>query len=704
MKPWWAHLRLKVLAFGIVMSVMPLAVFGWYSMTEAKAAQLEVAQAQNQAAARIVAEELDQFVGHLLTQMQLLTRTADGDLTGTDRLAMERVLYALLRDAPYLEDVSLVAGDGSEVLRVSRREVTAGTAAASLAGSPLWQQMLLGRAAVGPVTLDADGRPLVQVGVPMPSGGGGLVGRATLRGLMANIVAVRGAGDLRIHVLETSGRLIADSDFSLVLAGTQVPLPPDGLTPYVSVTGEDALGTAVSLTDLPWRVVGETPLAAAMVPVRRLSYEYAGGAVVLMLLVIAVSVVFGLQLTEPLERLEAGARRVGQGDLDYRIPAGGRDELGRLVSAFNSMTERLQAQSDALRKERDQLDTVVTAVGAGLALIDADGQVLWVNRTLSGWFPGPMLGRRCWEALGRLNCPGAGGGTCCTGGAEQQVLVNGRPRVMRYTAHPLEGAAGPGEPSRLAVVEDVTDRRTMEAMVLQSEKLAAVGQLAAGVAHEINNPLAVIQAYAQDLEERLQEEGAAALQEQGELASYLQQLQVQAQRCKGITTNLLDFARRGPTEPQPVDAAGVAQATAALVGARARRAGVMIRVDLPAGLPPVRATRDQLQQVFLNLVTNALDALEETRGGEIYLTGSGGGAGGTDQVSLTVADTGPGMDPVTLARAMEPFFTTKPPGRGTGLGLSTCYGIITGLGGQITIASELGKGTTATFTLPVWRE
>ncbi|HYF78288.1 MAG TPA: hypothetical protein VD973_14190, partial [Symbiobacteriaceae bacterium] len=237
MKPWRAQLKLKVLAFGIVMSILPLAVFGWYSMTEARAAQLEVAQAQNQAGARIVAEELNQFVRQLLTHMELLTRTADGDLTGTDRPAQERVLYALLRDAPYLEDVSLVARDGRELLRVTRREVTAAGAPATFAGSPLWQEMLLGHAAVGPVALDGDGRPLVQVGVPMPAGGG-LIGRATLRGLMTNIAAVRGAGDLRIHVLDSSGRLIADSDFSLVLAGARVPLSPDGLTPYISVTDE----------------------------------------------------------------------------------------------------------------------------------------------------------------------------------------------------------------------------------------------------------------------------------------------------------------------------------------------------------------------------------------------------------------------------------------------------------------------------------
>jgi len=159
MKPWRAQLKLKVLAFGIVMSILPLAVFGWYSMTEARAAQLEVAQAQNQAGARIVAEELNQFVRQLLTHMELLTRTADGDLTGTDRPAQERVLYALLRDAPYLEDVSLVARDGRGLLRVSRREVTAPGAPATFAGSRCGRRCCWGMLPWGRWRLMARGAP-----------------------------------------------------------------------------------------------------------------------------------------------------------------------------------------------------------------------------------------------------------------------------------------------------------------------------------------------------------------------------------------------------------------------------------------------------------------------------------------------------------------------------------------------------------------
>ena len=696
MSRWFSHLKLKVLSFGIAMSIAPLALFGWYGLEAARSGQAEIVQAQNRAAAKIVAEDLAQFVHNIITQMQLLSRTLGGDLVRLEDGERERVLYALLRDVPYLEEVAVTDVTGRELVRVSRREVPTGTEQSSWAGTPLWADISRGGAALGPVTLDADGRPLFAVGVPLESRAGALVARATLRGLLANIAAVRGSGNTRIHVLDEAGRLIGDTDFSLVLAGAKAPLPGDERVPYASVTGDPALGVSAPVPGLPWRVVGETTLSAAMAPVRRLALEFGAGALVLMVVVVALSVVFGLQLTVPVEGLEEGARRVGAGDLSVRIPEGGRDELGRLARAFNAMTSRLQAQGAALRDERDRLDTVVSSIGAGLVLIDSEGKVLWVNRTLSEWIPGPLVGRFCWDAVGQPNCAGCAAG-CDTTDGERQVEIGGRRRLLRYHTYVL-GEGRPDEPARLEVLEDVTERRSMEAMVLQSEKLAAVGQLAAGVAHEINNPLAVISAYAEDLDDRLKDEGAVALERSGELSAYLSQLQVQVRRCKSITMNLLDFARRGSTTPEPVDVGEVARQTAALIGPRARRAGVQVQVGITEGLPLVRATRDQLQQVFLNLFTNSLDSMEQTGSGEIRVSVSEGGG----MLRVTVADTGSGMDAATLERAMEPFFTTKPPGRGTGLGLSTCYGIITGLGGRMSLESSPGEGTRVTLDLALW--
>jgi len=698
MTRWWGHLRLKVLAFGIAMSVLPLTIFGWYGLQVARSAQVEIVSAQNQAAAQIVAEELAQFVQQITTQLALLARLEGSDLLAAPLGEQERILYTLLRDVAYLEELSLVNGAGDEVARASRREVIAGQAPRNLSNSPLWEALRRGENTLGTATIDVDGRPLFAVGVPLPGGEGALVARPTLRGLIDNIAAVQATGSTRIHVIDGEGRLIGDTDFSRVLAGNRPALPDRTDLPYRSLTGDDAFGSLIAVPGLPWQVLAETTVADAMAPVQRLAVEFALGALFLMAVVVGLSIVFGLQLTVPLERLEAGARRVGSGDFTTRVAEGGRDELGRLVHSFNAMTERLQAQAAEMRAERDRLDTVVSSIGAGLALIDPDGRILWVNRRLAEWFPGELVGAPCWQSLGRTDCPGLLNGCNSGPGVEREVLIGGRQRLVRYRTYGIDGA-GPGEPARLEVLEDVTERRAMEQMVLQSEKLAAVGQLAAGVAHEINNPLAVISAYAEDLSDRLKDEGAAALEEGGELTGYLQQLQIQVQRCKGITSNLLDFARRGPANPEPVDLVQVAQATASLVAPRARKAGAAIRVE-SAIIPPVRASRDQLQQVFLNLITNAVDAIEERGGTRVAITAAVTDGG----VRVVVADDGPGMDPETRERAMEPFFTTKPPGKGTGLGLAMCYGIIAGLGGRLWLESEPDRGTAVIFELPVWNE
>lgn len=696
MTRWFGHLRLKVLAFGIAMSVLPVSIYGWYGLAAARSAQVEVVQAQNRAAAETVAEELARFVDGITTQLELLARLDGGQLVWAPASEQKRVLYTLLRDTPYLEEVSLVDAGGVEVARASRREVVAGQPPARHADAPYWDAITSGESTVGPVTFDDYGRPLFTVGVPLPGGTGALIARPTLRGLIDSLAAVQAAGAVRTHVFDDTGRLIGDSDFSLVLAGYRWEDTGDSGLPYRSLTGDDAFGHVAEVPGLKWRVLAETTVTDAMAPVRWLAWEFAAGALLLMSVVVGLSIVFGLQLTVPLERLEAGAMCVGSGDLTVRIPEGGRDELGRLVRAFNQMTEKLRIQDANLRAERDLLDTAVSAMGAGLALIDARGQILWANRHLLEWFPDACVGGPCRGVLGRA-CDGAG----CAPDGEYRVRIAGRERVLRYQTHQIAGA-GPDDPARLEVIEDVTERRAMEQMVRQSEKLAAVGQLAAGVAHEINNPLAVISAYAEDLSDRLREEGAAALEQGGELGAYLAQLQVQVQRCKSITGNLLDFARRGSGEPEPVDVAAVARATAALVHPRARRIGVAVEVKASDALPAVRASRDQLQQVFLNLVTNALDAIEEGGGSVVRITAEAVVGTGEGAVRVAVHDDGPGMDEDTLTRAMEPFFTTKPPGRGTGLGLSTCYGIVTGLGGRFWLESLPGAGTTVWFELPIW--
>jgi signal transduction histidine kinase len=227
--------------------------------------------------------------------------------------------------------------------------------------------------------------------------------------------------------------------------------------------------------------------------------------------------------------------------------------------------------------------------------------------------------------------------------------------------------------------------RRFNERLLQTEKLAAIGQLAAGVAHELNTPLASIAGYAEELAEIARGDGE-------KVGKYTEVIRAQTERCKGITQSLLNFARKSEVRIQPVDVNPLLREAIDYLRFRKRVEKVEIRTDL-AGVPPVQADPGQLLQVFLSILVNAADAIEGA--GTITVT-SRSEAG----VTVTVADTGCGIPPENLKRVFEPFFTTKSPGQGTGLGLSLSYGIVKELGGSIDIRSEAGKGTEVILSFP----
>lgn len=218
--------------------------------------------------------------------------------------------------------------------------------------------------------------------------------------------------------------------------------------------------------------------------------------------------------------------------------------------------------------------------------------------------------------------------------------------------------------------------------------MAAIGQLAGGVAHEINNPLGVVLGFAQGMEKRMPEDDPMRLP----VGSIVRE----ALRCKSIVQELLTFARTARTTDEVVEVNEVVGASTVLLGSRAKTQGIQLVQDLDEELPPVRANRTHLQQVLINLGTNALDATPG--GGTVTLRTYRNGPG---VVCLQVLDTGPGV-PETVRRQMfDPFFTTKEPGKGTGLGLSLVYEIVQQHGGSVDVVSEEGKGTTMSVRLPV---
>jgi two-component system NtrC family sensor kinase len=252
----------------------------------------------------------------------------------------------------------------------------------------------------------------------------------------------------------------------------------------------------------------------------------------------------------------------------------------------------------------------------------------------------------------------------------------------------------------VGIAKDISQRRAMLNQMMQSERMAAVGRLAAGVAHEINNPLAVMGEIAGYLDELLEDDPEANDPEtQEELRESMPKIIKQVKRCRSITFRLLTFARKSAARVEYADVNDALEEIIPFVEKDARLAKVEILREYGLNIPKVRMEEMQLQEIFINLLSNAIQAVESDGSGRIWLRTEMVGA----KVRVTVKDNGPGIDPSIANQLFDPFVTTKAPGVGTGLGLSICYAIVKRYDGEITVSSQPGEGATFTVTLPVKR-
>jgi two-component system NtrC family sensor kinase len=364
--------------------------------------------------------------------------------------------------------------------------------------------------------------------------------------------------------------------------------------------------------------------------------------------------------------------------------------LARLLEERNAELERLNrdldgqlvARSQALVRAAQEWRTCFDAMGDPVAILRAGGcEVSRANGAFARAAGVPLQklpGLHCADhAFGLLPCPSR----CLMpgGGAEREATFGDRTWVVR--SFPLES-----DDAFVVVYKDVTDEREVTRRLYQADKMAAIGQLAGGVAHEINNPLGGILAFAQLMS---REERAPADLEN------LKLIQDAAMRAKRIVESLLRFSRRPREEEKgPVDLRGVADDALFLLTPQLRESRVeVVRAYREPAV--VLGNANQLQQIFVNLVVNALQAMDGA--GKLTLEVGPSGAG---RVRLAVTDDGPGVSPEFAKHVFEPFFTTKPEGKGTGLGLFICYQIAEEHGGTIRLEPGAGRGASFVVDLP----
>jgi len=353
---------------------------------------------------------------------------------------------------------------------------------------------------------------------------------------------------------------------------------------------------------------------------------------------------------------------------------------------------------DLVRQAKDEWETAFDALTEGMALVDEEGRVRRANRALAA-----LLGRPVEAVVGQPLCDALLGQTQALLELLDAARRGERPAPLVTRSAPLDrmvrvAAARMPDPAAsrtlVVLVEDVTEQQTLEAQLIQSEKLAAVGHLVSGVAHELNNPLTSIAGLSE------------FLLEQKELGPkdrrHLKVIHEQAERAGRIVRNLLTFARKSPDEHARVDLNDVVLRTLLLMSYDMTFQDIEADKDLAAVLPDVLGDRHALQQVVLNLLTNASHAVAGNAAGQTRRITVRTWFDG--QVHLRVADTGPGISDAVASQLFTPFFTTKEPGQGTGLGLSISYSIVEAHGGHLVLErpSSGGGASGAAFvvTLP----
>jgi len=391
------------------------------------------------------------------------------------------------------------------------------------------------------------------------------------------------------------------------------------------------------------------------------------------------------------------------------------DETGKptgLQGTTRDITERKQAEGERerllarIQEQAQRVQQIIVTVPEGVLLLDADGRVVLANPAAEKY-----LSLLVGAAVGDVLRPGSGQALTHLGDRPLAEFLTSPPtkglwhevktdsRTFEIIARPMEN--GPGPENWVLVIRDVTQEREIERRTQQQERLVAVGQLAAGVAHDFNNIMATIILYtkmslgAPDLPPKIRQR--------------LETISVQAYRATDLVQQILDFSRRAVLERRPMD---LTLFLKEVVGLLERTVPESIKMHLTYGVDEytVNADPTRMQQAIMNLVVNARDAMPE--GGELRIDLSitsetdeiervtCGQVDGERWVRMRVSDTGSGIPPDALPHIFEPFFTTKEVGKGTGLGLAQVYGIVKQHEGHVDVSTEIGAGTTFTLYLP----
>jgi PAS domain S-box-containing protein len=509
-------------------------------------------------------------------------------------------------------------------------------------------------------------------------------------------------------------------------------------------------------TPTQWHIVLHTHKNIAFLPITRLYYWSFTVATLVVIAAWLIGARLSRVISEPLEKLHNGIAQVANGDLGHRVSSGigTGGEICDLARAFDNMTAHLQetlTTRDKLQKEierrkafeaklsdsEQRFRSAFEQAAVGIAHVAPDGHWLRVNQRLcniTGYSEAELLQKTFQDIthpddldIDLAHVQALLAGKSSDYSMEKRYICKDGSMVWINLTMALVCKPDGSPEYFVSVIEDIDEKRQMkeslyklnkkleqritertrelstsnqkleaslkklyqaEEQMLQAEKMAAMGTFAAGIAHELNNPLTGVLNYVQYTRDKIDDE---------KLKGYLDKAEHNTLRAAKVIENMLAYSRQSQPGEEAINIATVIEQSVDIMRPELNREHIALELDLEPALPPVKANADTLGQVFINLMGNARDAMEEQADKRIGIRA----VEQDNNIQVTIKDTGEGIPGHVGGKIFDPFFTTKPPGKGTGLGLGLCQRIISNLGGTIRFDSDEGQGTTFYIHIPV---
>lgn len=600
---WYNSIKIRLIVMMVIISIVPIILFGLYSMEMLKIETQKSIHQQHVFAASRVSHTVTDLITTLQTALDTVSLTNSEFFLSNNENKKEELMYGVLKNFPHLEELIIISYHGQETAKVSKRYAYSDKDLHKIP-DPQLLALQKGEVYIDNAEVDNNNQIVFNCYIPISylnrEFAGGFVAKISLRKVMEEISSLEQPKGSYIMLVDKEGNLIGHTDYSQVLRQQDV-LGSDSVQKllsdsdvgigenfksitYKSYTGEEVLGVYGLIPTVGWGVVVEQPLTNAYSTLQAMLFRMTILLLVI-ILVIAMLIVFIISMViKPVNELSKGVYSVKNGNFNYQVPYHSKDELGIVIEGFNGMIKEIK-----IKRENDKV-----------ALI--------------------------------------------------------------------------------------------------AEKRASVGLLAAGVAHEINNPMNILGFYADDLLDLMETEDINELKKTGVFKDYLLNIREQIKRCTDIVQSLLTFSKEVEPQIKNVYIPDVINIVLKLVKYPISKQNIKLELIWDESIPCVLADESQMQQVILNLVTNSLHAMPE--GGKLIIKLSSS----DNMLCIDIIDTGTGIKDEDFKHIFNPFFTTKPLGNGTGLGLPIIQTIVEQCGGHIDLKNNKESGVTANICIPTSNE